>query len=632
MRIGREMTGIVTGCFAKIKSVFQSTCQKFCSRKLTSLRLKQWFDQWRRISCSQSIQRKCCIPKNFVWHTFSRLKIGRQIAAAILSVIACYISISLYSYFQLTKINDNYTDLLNKSVRVESAAKTAAWYLSQSASAMRGYLLTGDQNLLTLYPVYSAKIDDSVEVMNKLAADPEIRQYAKKIEDSKNAYSATVYAIQRFQRENNKDAFAAEFKKSNLAIDSAIEAAETIVKTEEERLRIKSRVNREMTNLIKLQLLWVNIVALIIGLGLAFMISRKISRPIQTIASTTKKIAGGDLRVENIQFDSRCEVGDLARSTNQMLGGLRAIMQGINESADQVATASELLSSSAHEVSVAANSVTSAAHEVAKGAEGQLDIVQQTTVITDDIAEGVENINNRAHTVAMLSQTTADMAQHGRQSVDHAVQYLREVSGKVEHTVEQTLSLREASQQVAQIIGMITAIAGQTNLLALNASIEAARAGEAGRGFAVVAEEVRKLADQSREAAQNIGQIVHAIGKQIIVITDEMSARNHELAIGVGYAASAGDSFGEIVGKIAYLAAEIQSIRDTTAALNEHGSMVRTVMIDVEEVARENSQGAAEIRSASEEQTAAVEEMAASTHELANLATKLRQLVLQFKY
>jgi CHASE3 domain sensor protein len=95
---------------------------------------------------------------------------------------------------------------------------------------MRGYLLALDQDLLTLYPVYSAQVDNSVELMQKIATDPEIKQYAKQIDDSKNAYSATVYAIQRFQRENNKEAFNEELRKSTVVIDKASELAEAIVK------------------------------------------------------------------------------------------------------------------------------------------------------------------------------------------------------------------------------------------------------------------------------------------------------------------------------------------------------------------------------------------------------------------
>jgi methyl-accepting chemotaxis protein len=594
---------------------------------------KPWRMYWRNIACSPGGRwLQSFFGGDIVWWLFGKLNIGRQIAVPILSVIACYIGISAYSYFQLTNIDESYNELLNKSVKVESAAKTAAWYLSQSASAMRGYLITMDHNLLTLYPVYSAKVDDSVEVMGKFAADPEVRRYVKQIEDSKNAYSATVYAIQRFQQENNKAAFNTEFQKSNIAIDSAIEAAEAIVKIEEERLRKKYRENNAMTVHIKARLLWVNIFASLLGLWLVVIISRKISRPIRTIASTTQKIAGGDLRVENISFNSRCEVGDLGRSTNQMLGGLRTIIQGINRSADQVATASELLSSSAREVNTGVTSVTTSAHHVAQGAKEQLEVVQQTTAIADEIARSVESITEHTHTVAALSQTTADMARRGQSSVNHAVQFLRTVSLKVEQTTGETVSLGEASKQVSQIIGMITAIAGQTNLLALNAAIEAARAGEAGRGFSVVANEVRNLAEQSREAAQNIGQIVNNIEKQITVITGEMSARNHELSQGVDLATEAGQSFGEIVAKIAYLAKEIQIIRDTTVPLNENGNMVRDVMVCIEEVARANSEGASQISSASEEQTAAVEAMADATQELANLAADLQKLVLQFKY
>lgn len=631
MKMGKELTEKAAGCFRKVKNAVQA---KLCRNKMAdSAQQAKTFAGWRsalRLPRRQSLHD--FFAEKLRWQTLRKWNIGQQITAAILSVIACYIGISGYSYVQLTKIDNSYNELLNKSVKLETAAKDSAWYLTQASSALRGYLLTGDEKMLTLYPVYSAKVDSSVEVMQKFAVEPEVKKYAEQMEDSKNAYSATVYGIQRFQRENNRAAFNDELKKSNTAIASAMEAAEAIVKIEDEQLRLKSRENYEMTSRIKSQLLWVNIFTLVLGLGMALLISRKISRPIRTIAATTKKIAGGDLRVENIRIDSRCEVGDLGRSTNQMLSGLRAIIQDIDQSAGQVAAASEQLNKRTGEVSTAADCVAENVSNVAKGTASQMEVVQRAMALAEDIAGGVEHISGKAQTLGRLSQTTADMAQKGHGSIDYVVQYLGEVSRKVEQTTEQTVCLGEASKQVGQIIGMIKAIAGQTNLLALNAAIEAARAGQAGRGFAVVADEVRKLADQSRAAAQDIGQIVNDIEKKIAVITGEMGARNQELSQGVELATDAGQSFGEIVGQIESLDAEIQSIRDTTAVLNQNGNTVRLAMDDIAGVARENSQRATEISLSSEEQTAAVEEMASSGHDLANLAANLQKLVLQFKY
>lgn len=582
--------------------------------------------------------RNLSLPKSFSFtltamrQFFCQPTISRQIIAAILSVIACYVAISAYSYYQLARIDDSYRKLLTKSVKVETAAKTAAWYLSQSASTTRGYLLTKDEQLLTLYPVYSAKVDSSVDEMLKLATDPEAKEYAKKIEDSKNTYSATVYAMQRFQRENNTNAFTGEFHKGNQAIDNAIAAAEAIVSLEEQDVLLKRLENSDRTQQIKTQLLLVNLVALLLGLSLAIIISRRIARPIKAIAAATKQIAAGDLRTKSLQITSKDEVGDLGRSTNQMLTGLKSIIQNIDQSAGHVASTSEQLSSSATEVSETAAHVTTTVCNVARSAEEQLRVVQEAISATDEITSGVESITQNAHTVAELSRITTGNAERGQEVVDHAVTYLHTVSEKVEQTTEKTVSLGEASKQVSQIISMITNIAGQTNLLALNAAIEAARAGEAGRGFAVVADEVRKLAEQSRDAAQTIGRIIHTVEQQITVITGEMTTRNQELSQGVALAAEAGQSFREITSKIANLSEAIQTIRESTAQVNQNGSTVRASMANMEAIARVNATGAAEISAASEEQTASVEEMAASTHELTNLAGDLRQLVLQFKY
>ena len=569
---------------------------------------------------------------NLVWRVLRKMNIGKQIICAVLSVTVCYMGISLYAYIQLTKIDHSYSELLSKSVELESSAKTAAWYLSQSSSALRGYLLTKDTKLLELYPIYSAKVDSSVEVLQKYAFDPEVKKYAEQMEDSKNAYSATVYAIERYQRENKQQALQAELNKSNIAIATAIEAAEAIVKIEEDELWVKSSENHEMTRQIKQQLLWVNLVALLLGLGLAWLISYKISRSIQEIAVTAEKIAGGDLQVENIRIDSQNEVGDLGRSINQMLGGLRTIIRGINQSAKQVGQACEQLITRTGEVGTAVNCVTANMQQVVHGAKKQTQVVHRTIGINGDVARGIEHISENSQTVGLLSQKTMAVAADGQASVEQAVQYLEAVSRKVEQTTKNSIAMGEDSKQVSQISDMIKSIAEQTNLLALNAAIEAARAGEAGRGFKVVATEVRNLADQSRVAAQRIGEIIHGIEKQIVMITNEMTARNHELAKGVEFATVAGQSFGGIVEQIAVLDQAVQSIHATTTVLRQHDQMMGAAMTDIDGVTKENFYRAADISLASGAQTAACDKISAGSRELTNLAAALQNMICQFRY
>ena len=558
--------------------------------------------------------------------------IGGQIRLAILSVISFYIAISAYSYIQLTQITAEYNDILHKTVKLEAAAKDAAWYLSQSASALRGSLLTGDQKELDSYPIYSAKVDSSIEVLLDLAADPEVKRYAEQMEAGKNAYSASVYAIERWQKEKNTQALAAEVQKSNEKISQAMKAAEAIEKIENEELLHKSRENYEKTDRIKTDLLGVNVFTVLLGLGLAAGISRRISRPIQQLAAAAEKIAAGDLKETAIPIDSRSEVGVLGRAMKTLLEGLRAIIQNINHSSKQVTASSEQLNTRSAELFHAVNSIAENVMEVAGSTQQQQAAVLRAISLAEDITFGMDRVSLRTASLGEASKTAAFMAGEGQESIEHVIGYLQGVSAEMELTTRQTLALGEASKQVEQIIGMIKNIAGKTNLLALNAAIEAARAGDAGRGFAVVAAEVRDLADQSGGAAQDIGQIMLDIQEKIRNISEGIQQRNEALAQGVAFAGEAGTVFSHIAGQIDSLNQGVQEIRDTAAVLNQNGSTVRKAMADIGQAAQENAARAEKISYASGKQATAAEEMAAASHELESLSGDLQKVVLKFSY
>ncbi len=208
---------------------------------------------------------------------------------------------------------------------------------------------------------------------------------------------------------------------------------------------------------------------------------------------------------------------------------------------------------------------------------------------------------------------------------------MQAINRSVSQSAEVVSKLGESSKQIGEIVDVISGIAGQTNLLALNAAIEAARAGEQGRGFAVVADEVRKLAEQSHEAAQKIAHIVREIQTETTSVVTVMQQGTVDVARGSDVIISTGERFTAIVNLVEHLNSEIQEISAASEQLSASSEEVVKSVDSVKHLAGETAANTQTISAAAEEQSASMEEIAASSQALSSLADELQMVVRRFK-
>jgi methyl-accepting chemotaxis protein len=364
-----------------------------------------------------------------------------------------------------------------------------------------------------------------------------------------------------------------------------------------------------------------------------FIIGRNITVPMRSGTSNLREMAKGNfsLDVPKNLLKNKDEFGIMGQDLDLLNQNMRKLVRMISHSAQQLAATSEQLTASAEQSADASNQVAVSVTDIAQGTEKQTSALQQTTEVMQEMSRQIQIVADNTEQTAALSKKTAVAAQNGTQSVSIALVQMKNIERTVNTSAAVVTKLGERSQEIGQIVDAISTIAGQTNLLALNAAIEAARAGEMGRGFAVVAEEVRRLAEQSQEAAEQISTLIHEIRKETDSAVTAMMAGTKEVKSGTVAVNGATIAFSEIADLVNSVSGQVQTISGAMKNLLEGSQQVSLSMKNADDISKSTSMEAQNVSSATEEQSAAADEIASSSRDLAKLAEELQITMQQFK-
>lgn len=374
-------------------------------------------------------------------------------------------------------------------------------------------------------------------------------------------------------------------------------------------------------------------VLLVMGLLLGYLVwstLRAIDAPLHRLVTAANKFGEGDL---NVVVDGRMpeEFRMLADSFTGMAERFRTVVAEAVTTAQKIGASASDLSSISEEVAASSGEVSTAMVGISAGAEQQAAGLRTVNEGLEDMRRRADEIDVSTDRVSTLSEQIRTLAETKRVDVSRAISILLEVREVVQSSRREVTELERASERINAFVETIQGLARQTNLLALNAAIEAARAGEHGRGFAVVAEEVRKLADGSARAADEVASTVRQIRTQIgsVVATMETGASK----VGGVEEASKGaeQAFEDIVEAVGQVR-EAAAIMSAAADDNQRAvSSVEDAVHAVNATAESHAASAEEVSAAAEEQSAATEEMSAASVELLHVADRLRELVSGFR-
>lgn len=366
------------------------------------------------------------------------------------------------------------------------------------------------------------------------------------------------------------------------------------------------------------------------GIILALVITRKIRRPLMSMLAITHEYAAGDWR-NRIKVEDDDEFGELAEALNTMRDNTQKLIFKINQCVEQVAASSQELTANADQSTQAANQVAASFAEVASGANEELKATNEAIAIVEQMSAGIQQMSISVNRAASQSALAADKAEGGGQIVDKAVNQMGQIETAVNTSGGMVAKLGDRSKEIGRIVDTISGIAGQTNLLALNAAVEAARAGEQGRGFAVVAEEVRKLAEQSQEAAKKIAELISEIQRDTDQAVIAMQDGTKEVKTGTEVVDAAGTAFREIVDLVAQVSGQVSEISATTQQMASGSQQIVASVHKIDSLSRRAAGEAQDVSAATEEQLATMEEIATASQAMATLAQNLQSAVAEFR-
>jgi methyl-accepting chemotaxis protein len=598
-----------------------------------------------------------------------RLTVGRKLAlsfALICGLICLAIAVAISG---MSSMNSKDAAIVGKAVPKQLAADEAKAAASDMHFSQTEYAL-GRLSARVNYLQDRGTFGAAVSKLGKLSKTPADKQAFATIQKAVAAFDqgdATLLATAKTgNAAKARDLVDGAQNDLTDALSKALAAYQTEAGNEEHAAAASFRSAQSSATTL---MLIVGGVILVVATLLGFFLSRGITRSVRETLHAAEGIAEGDLEQE-VHARGSDELADMAHAFERMIAYLQEtaeaarrmsagdlsvdirpnsdrdvlgvaflqmrerlsdMMREINSTSELLAASSQQMASTSQEAGRAVGEIAQAVGNVAQGAERQVQSVSDAQELTEEVARATRASTENARETTSAAAEAREVAQQGAEAVTLATQAMQTVRDNSAAAAAAIRELGAKSERIGGIVETITGISEQTNLLALNAAIEAARAGEHGKGFAVVAEEVRKLAEESQQAAATIASLIEEIQRDTQHTVEVVDQGASQTESGVATVERAHEAFLAINQSVEDMTARVEQIAGAVEEISSSSDRMHERMADVAAVAQQSSASSQEVSASTEETSASTEQIAASAQELARTAETLAELVGQFK-
>ena len=517
--------------------------------------------------------------------------------------------------------------------------------MQDTETGQRGYIITGVDSYLEPYSRGSTLARDHIKTLRELTVDnPNQQQRLNALELLVTQELDYLQETIDLRREEEFDAAVSLVRtgKGKTIMDNIRKVLQQMIVEERNLLDQRTKVSEANAQSATQTILYSLICAIVILSLVGFFITRGITKPLEEIVSVSTGIASGDLTM-NVSTDrSKDEIGVLAESFAQMLRSLKDkaemakqisegnlkvepkpsserdilgiafanMVENLRTQTAEILEGVTALSSSTSEISSSVQQLASSTSETATS-------VGETSTTLEEVKQTANMSNEKAKSVSEISQQTEQISQEGKKATDDVNEGMTNIREQMESIGESVMSLSEQSQDIGEITSSVDDIADQVNLLSVNAAIEAAKAGEYGKGFAVVAQEIKSLAEQSKQATARVRSILNAIQKATGGAVMAIEKGTKTVEAGVKQATKAGES----------ITALSNSIAEAAQAATQVAASSQQQLVGTDQVvkAMEN------IKQASNQNSASVKQLESTAQNLSELGQKLKETAELYK-
>jgi methyl-accepting chemotaxis protein len=570
--------------------------------------------------------------------------IGNKIGSGFGVVLAVLVIVGAVSSYSTSKLIDA-ADWVVHTHQVLDDLSNLEGTMKDAWSGVRGYLLTGDESYLRPYEGSQQRARRILQDLRKLTADNPRQQQRL---DSLEPVIVDDFTVLQQEIESRKSGgFEPALKivqtgKANQDLDRTREMTAEMVAEENDLLTARSAEESDRARLTQTMIMAATLGAFVLVIVIGWLLARNIARPLGQVSTAARRITKGDLEVQLAPSSRKDEVGvlteaftdmsaflvELARATARIAGGdltvelspksdrdvlgksFASMRDGLRRFTADIQEAVGIFSSSSQQIVAATAQVASAATETATA-------VAQTTTTVEEVKQTAQHSAQKAKSVSETALKAAQVSEGGKRSVAESVEGMRQIREQMESIAESIVRLSEQSQAIGEIMLTVNDLAEQSNLLAVNASIEAAKAGEQGKGFAVVAQEVRSLAEQSKQAAVQVRGILNETQKAMnaaVMVTEQGSKA---VDAGVKQSMQAGEAVEQLA----------ETLAEAAQAATQISASSQQQMVGMDQVA----QAMESIKTASTQNVASTRQTESAARNIEALGRKLRELASKYR-